>query len=325
MGKEFINGRYIIKFSDEEKEQIVDWFVNKGYSMRKICEEFDISGSTQIVRVLDEYGIDHSRGNLSSYIYNYPDGIYDCKYEEYILSKISEIPECNSKYNINQYFFDNLRNPIAIYMIGFLYADGCNTNNREITLCLEERDGYILETMNKIIGNENKVGFIDYSNKHDFGYNYENQYVLTIYNRRIGEVLNLLGVIPRKSLKLEFPKWLHPSMYSFFINGVFDGDGSIYRYYSEDGKPRNTVLTITSTENFCKALMDISAKYIGINSHIYDASCHNGITRVYSICGYNICKKFLDWMYKEKTIFLQRKFERYCDYYNIQLSNSIVA
>lgn len=271
---------------------------------------------------MDEYGIDHSRANISSYKYNFPEGIYSEEYENYIKSEISKIPVCNAKYNINQYYFDNLRDADAIYIIGFLYADGCNQHKREVIMSLEENDGYILEEINNKIQNEFPIRFVDYSNKHDFGYNYKNQYTLSIYNRRIGEVLNLLGFTPRKSLSLTFPKWLHPSMYPSFINGVFDGDGSIFKHNSDGKINGNISLTITSTESFCKALTDISAQYIGINSHIYDASCHNGITKVYNITGYNVCKKFLDWMYKERTFFLKRKYKRYCDYYNID--NSVI-
>ena len=55
----------------------------------------------------------------------------------------------------------------------------------------------------------------------------------------------------------------------------------------------------------------------------YDASCHNGITSVFSICGNNVCKKFLDWIYKDATIYLERKYKRYVDYY--ELNNSLSA
>ena len=314
METKLINGHNQFVFSDEEIEDIQDLFVNKGYSMRKIQQKYNCT-QKPIIRVLDNLGIDHSRGNISSYKYNYPEGIYDSEYEKQIMDQIKDIPSKQQKYNVNDHYFDDIRNPEVVYTIGFLYADGCNLKDH-IALGLEEQDYKILETINTNIQNEKPVIFKDMSNKHDFGYDYENQYQIEIYNKRIVSVLNILGVVPRKSLILEFPKWLHPSLYPDFIRGVFDGDGSVYRYYI-DGVPRNTAITITSTENFCKALTDIAAKYIGINSHIYDASCHNGITRVFQLCGYNLCKKFLDWIYQNSTIHLERKYKRYCDYYNI--------
>ena len=103
-----------------------------------------------------------------------------------------------------------------------------------------------------------------------------------------------------------------------FIRGYFDGDGSISK-----GNRRGTLVTITSTERFCQAISDIVAKEIKINSGIYDASSHNGITKVFSLSGNNVCKKFLDWLYEDSTIYLQRKHDRYIEYYN--LNNSLSA
>ena len=126
--------------------------------------------------------------------------------------------------------------------------------------------------------------------------------------------------IIKKSLILDFPKWLKPEWYPHFIRGVYDGDGSIYLNTCR-GK-RAVTVTITSTEQFCKALVDICAKYIGIKTHIYDASCHNGITKVFALSGRNITKKFLDWIYQDANIYLQRKYDRYIDY--LDINNSTV-
>lgn len=316
---EIIDRQFV--FSQEEKERIYDLYVNQGYSGRALQREFNCS-QKPMTRVLNELGIDHSRGNLTSYKKYYTNGLYDKQVEDRIIKQMKLIPSVQQKYNISDKYFDNIFSPEVVYTIGFLYADGCNHDCSHISMALEEKDGYILEQINNNIGNENPIKYKDMSNKHDFGYDYENQYQLDVYNKRIGEVLNLLGVVPRKSLVLEFPKWLRPDLYSVFIKGVYDGDGSLYRYI-KDGKARNTVCTITSTENFCKALCDVVAEHVGIRGHIYDASCHNGVTKVFSICGYDVCKKFLDWLYSIDTICLQRKYDRYCDYYNI--NNSLLA
>lgn len=315
-----INGHNQFVFSEEEKEKIRDLFVNHNYSQRALMREFNCT-QKPISRVLNELGLDHSRGNLSGYKYYFSNEIYCEDEEKLVLNRINNIPSKVQKWSIDEDYFNDLRNPEVIYTIGFLYADGCNHDNN-ISLCLEEKDGYILERINRNLKNEKPVTFLDKSNKHDFGYNYENQYALHIYNYKISQVLSILGIVPRKSLILTFPKWLHPSMYNHFLRGVFDGDGSVYCYDRKNTTPQY-VLTITSTEEFCKALCDISAKYLNIRGHYYDASCHNGITRVFSICGKNVVQKFMEWLYKDGTIFLQRKYDRYCDYFNI--NNSLIA
>lgn len=318
METKIINGHKQFVFSDEEKNEIRYLFVEEGYSQRRLMQKYKCT-QKPMTRVLDELGLDHSRGNLASFKYNYPNGVYDPNEEKEVIEKISKIESKKQKYQVNDKYFDDLRNPEVIYTIGFLYADGCNHNCVSITLALEEQDGYILEKINSNLENEKSVKFLDKSNKHDFGYTYKNQYQLDIYNVRIAKILNILGVTPRKSLTLEFPKWLHPSMYNYFVLGVFDGDGSVYRYIREKSTPQVN-LTITSTESFCKALVDICAKYIGIRGHIYDASCHNGITKVFTLSGPLVVKKFMDWMYKNSTIFLLRKYNRYCEYFNIDNS-----
>lgn len=316
-----VNGHELCVFSEEDKKEIKRLFVDEGYSQRKLMIKYGCSQGP-MTKVLDELGLDHSRGNITAYKYNYPDGIYSEEEENRVLDEISKVIPKKQKWNINDKYFDDIRNPEVIYTIGFLYADGYN-DGHAARLCLEERDGEILEKINQNMSNEKPLIFLDKSNKHDFGYDYENQYALEIYNSRIANVLNILGVVRRKSLILEFPKWLHPSLYNHFLRGVYDGDGSVYRYINKNGKVRNTTVTITSTEQFCKAITDICAKYIGINSNIYEASCKNGITKVFSITGKNICKKFLDWLYKDSTIHLERKYNRYCDYYELSKSNDV--
>lgn len=186
-------------------------------------------------------------------------------------------------------------------------------------MSLEENDFDILEKIRKEIGSEKELEFLDYSNKHDFGYNYKNQYRLLLFSSHICDSLIKLGVVPNKSLILNFPQIL-PDLLPHFIRGYFDGDGSIYM-----GK-RNScfTLTITSTDSFCNSLKNIVEKNIGINCHVYDASNHNGITKVFTISGRNQVKTFLDWIYCDADLFLQRKYDRYLNYfYNI--NNSLSA
>lgn len=115
-------------------------------------------------------------------------------------------------------------------------------------------------------------------------------------------------MIPNKSLDLKFPD-ISPLLYPHFIRGYFDGDGSIY---INKQKHRITV-TITSTKQFCEKIKDITEKELGIFCGIYDASCHNGITKVNSMSGKSAVK-FLDWIYKDADLYMERKYNKYCEY-----------
>ena len=324
MEKVLINGHNQLKFSKKEETDIISSYM-KGESLRSILRRYNVAGKP-VVRLLDEHNIDHSRGNLRAFVKNFPEGIYDENIDMEIQTKIDALPPANKhqKYSINSYYFDKIDTDDKAYILGFLYADGNNFPKKsQITMGLEEKDREILVKMNQCMEYNRIPSFQDLSDKHTFGYDYENMYHLCIYDKHMCDVLDLRGMHPNKSLILEFPRWLKPELYPSFIRVYFDGDGSVYKYISKDGKRNHVVVTLTSTENFCKAVQDITAEYINIKSGIYDASCHNGITKVYSLGGCLVCKKFLDWIYKDATIYLERKHKRYVDYY--ELDNSLSA
>ena len=218
-------------------------------------------------------------------------------------------------YQINEHYFDEIDTPNKAYILGFFYADGSNVKSkRTISMSLEERDKDILERIRNEIGSERPLEFLDYSNKHDFGYTYKNQYRLLLFSAHMCKVLESYGMVPNKSLVLNFPD-IREDLLPFFILGVFDGDGSV-----SQGKIKETnfTLTITSTEKFCERLKEIVEFKLGIHCHIYDAQNHNGITKAFNISGGLQVKQFLDWLYKDADMFLERKHDRYIQYfYNI--------
>ena len=227
------------------------------------------------------------------------------------------------KYNLNENYFDNIDTSNKAYIMGFLHSDGSNNINKStISLSLQEEDREILEQIRNEIGSEKPLEYLDYTNKHDFGYTYKNQYRLIMFSSHMCNELNNKGITPNKSLTIGFPNWLTQDLISHYVRGVFDGDGSIYQAFrNENNKP--ITVTITATESFCEELKLLCKKIININACIYDASCHNGITKVFTLSGRNVCKKFLDWIYCDADLYLQRKFNRYCEYYNI--NNSLSA
>lgn len=214
------------------------------------------------------------------------------------------------QYVLNETYFENIDTPNKAYILGFLFADGNNSLNKgEVRIALQEDDKVILEQMRLEINSERPLIFKDYSNKHDFGYTYKNQWQLSLFSKKICHDLNKLGMIPNKSLILEFPN-IDESLYSHFIRGYFDGDGSVCKSHCGGSN-----LSITSTNNFCLKLKEIVIDKLNIEGVIRDASNHNGITKVYSLTSNITVKTFLDWLYKDAELFLQRKYDRYQQYY----------
>lgn len=167
-----------------------------------------------------------------------------------------------------------------------------------------------MKKINEEIGSNKPLQFIDNSNKHDFGYTYKNSYLLAFYGKHITKMLEEKGMFQNKSLKITFPKWLSKELISHFIRGYLDGDGCIYF------KDRYCTSTIIGTDEFCNAIKDIVMNVLDINISIYDA-CNNGTTKVLTVYGRNQVKTFLDWIYKDADMYLERKHQKYINkYYN---------
>ena len=267
--------------TNEKEKQIVNMYVNDKMSMHKIALNLEIDDKT-VKRALIKNNVE-------------------------IRNK--------RKYKLDEHYFDKIDTPIKAYILGFFYADGSvNLPKSTISMSLQEEDGYILDRIRREFGSTKELEFLDYSNKHDFGYTYKNQYRLLFFSIYLCKQFEKLGVVQNKSLILEFPDWLRKDLIPHFIRGYYDGDGSVC---FGSGRKTNCILTITSTNNFCLKLKEIMEKEIGINTYIADASNHNGITKVFGISGALQVKKFLDYIYKDADISLVRKYLKYVEkYYN---------
>lgn len=281
MSKEKPNYNEII-FSENEEKNIIDLYQNKNMSTVKIGKKYECSHK-KIAKVLEAYNI--PRTGIS-----------------------------RRKYRINENFFDKIDNQDKAYILGFLYADGCNYKPKQtVSMSLQEEDFDILEKIRVCMGNEHPLEYIDYSNKHDFGYTYKNQYRMLIFSKHMCDSLDNIGMTPNKSLTLEFPR-IDKELYRHFIRGYFDGDGSVYQsFVNENNKP--VTLTITSTLLFLEKIKQIISDELGIYAGIYDASNHNGITKVLSMST-EASNIFLDWLYLDANLYMQRKYDRYIKYFN---------
>lgn len=282
-------------FTEEQKELVCDLYKECGSTVT-VGKKFGV-GHKVIAKILEEFGIARTAASKRTY-------------------------------TLNEQYFDEIDTPNKAYIFGFLMADGCNNKSKcTISMSLEEKDREILDRIRMEIKSERPLEFIDYTNKHDFGYTYRNQYRLLMFSTHMCKMLERHGMVPNKSLIAEFPA-LSNNLVRHFIRGLFDGDGSVYRGKYKKRNSYQHTLTITSTLSMCEKLVEIVEREVKINCHIYDASNHNGITKVFNISGRNQIKKFMDWMYQDADLFLQRKYDRYLEYFyeeNSNINNSSVA
>lgn len=263
-----------IVFTDEQEQTIIDMYLNQNMSSVKIGNYFGYSHKP-ILKVLKKHNIDRTGVGLR-------------------------------KYKLNETYFDNIDTPNKAYILGFLFADGCNCKQkRTIHMSLQEGDKQILEDIRQEIESEKELEFIDNSNKHTFGYTYKNMWRLNMFSKHMCESLERYGMIPNKSLKVKFPD-IDKSLYSHFIRGIFDGDGCIH---NAKGKTKH-LCSIVGTYDLCNFLKNLF-ETMGIQSHVREASNHNGITAVLEIWKTESVIKFLDYIYQDAEMFLDRKYKRY--------------
>ena len=142
----------------------------------------------------------------------------------------------------------------------------------------------------------------NYSAKHS-----KNQYRLVIANKHISERLVELGCGKAKTHNLTFPTEDQVSSYLIrhFVRGYFDGDGCI------SGAVKK--VDIVGTEKFLKTVQVILLKEIGIKESKLNRR-HNereDEIRCLQICGRHQVDKFKDFIYKDATVFLSRKKDKF--------------
>jgi hypothetical protein len=222
--------------------------------------------------------------------------------------ELRSLSESHWWFDINEGFFDKIDTEEKAYFLGILYADGCNKRPRNIvTIFLKEEDVELIKKLNRLIYPKKPIVFDKSPTYTMVG--------IRITNQRISERLEELGMVKAKTFKLVFPDWLKKGLYPHFIRGYFDGDGYIgtTKGVNKKGcKFFKDKISITGTEMFCHHLTEIFKKEININCSIgtrHPERNHN--IRTISIDGRHQVAKLGNYMYKNSTIKLKRKYKRY--------------
>lgn len=216
-------------------------------------------------------------------------------------------------YHCDEHYFDNIDDQNKAYIAGLLWADGCNQLDKgKITIQLQERDQEILQQIKEISNNERPLLKINLNDKNP---NWQNSILLTWQSKNISQILNDYGMVPRKSLVLEFPFWLDKSLYPHFLRGYIDGDGSVYF-----SKSKNYIrVSMVGTKMFLNVVKNICYE-IEVKTYMSHKNAQNEMTCSLSTTSNKGTLKLLYWIYADSNLKLQRKYNKYqqaLEYYNI--------
>ena len=225
--------------------------------------------------------------------------------------KIRTAKENSRKYPIKENFFDKIDNQKKAYFLGYLFADGCNLG-KKVSLNLSEKDLSILKRLNKLIHPKGKPLYKGRPRKSLVNNtqiaHIKLNYHLLIENKHVADILSSYGCTPRKTNTLKFPSCIRTHLIPHFIRGYFDGDGSLCLFGK---KPCiNAYVSITGTSFFCEKIQNILNTFnvkskILLKNYKTENVVELRITKIRSIL------KFLEWVYKDSTIHLKRKYLLY--------------
>jgi len=217
----------------------------------------------------------------------------------------------NKKYfDINRIFFKEINCEESAYFLGFLYADGnISDNHYQMTLKLKSDDQFIIEKFRDVMSPSSSIK-ITKNKGSETTYSY-----FRINQKEICEQLISHGCVPNKSLILEFPTTVPKELIHHFLRGYSDGDGCIYKNHFKNKKTINTIWKFVSTKQFCNETAKILKEQLGIScSQSLSRPKTNKNTTALSVGGNLQSMKVLDWLYKDATIYLPRKYDKYIEF-----------
>ena len=203
----------------------------------------------------------------------------------------------NRKYYFNENYFQDINSEEKAYWLGFLYADGSISKINVISIALKAEDkNHLLKFLKNVNGVADQLHY----NKET------NSYKISLCSIIMTEQLKQYGFTTNKSYdNTDYIFSLIPNQYKKdFIRGFWDGDG----YVSKNNVNQN-ITGVISNNN--KLLISFCNYF---NSFFEDATFSkvtygDNYPRIRLKC--NKAKKLCDLLYKNASIYLDRKYQNY--------------
>ena len=194
------------------------------------------------------------------------------------------------------------------YILGYVYADGSLEDASYLRgkyLRLTSCDRMVVEAIKKELGSKHRIVKLPATTK-----NGKERYFLRIGDHSIYNDLINLGLTPRKSLNMQFPKCVPLKFMNDFIRGYFDGDGT---FTLERRKNRDVPLVVftSGSKNFLRVLSGILTAQCNLGGARKVYESHRSYQLRYSARKAKEILKFIFSKIGENTLFLDRKYNLY--------------
>lgn len=223
----------------------------------------------------------------------------------------------------NKDYFEQIDSNEKAYWLGFIYADGCITTQDRFSIGLAKKDSSHLAKLTHCLESNIRIRY-GTTKKKDTKYvktKSDIEYCsITIKNSKIVKDLEDKGVVKNKTYLLCFPNEnkLPNEFVKDFIRGYMDGDGcyvfSMKKRIRKDrgNKEYNRLVKEISATGYCERfllqLIDVIKEECGAKFKIYyNPKANMPTMRVFDK---ENMKKFLEYVYYEDCICLDRKYEK---------------
>jgi len=221
------------------------------------------------------------------------------KEREYRFNKVRKLP-------IDETVFDSIDTEQKAYFLGIFMADGSVSvlkTGKYFRLGLVDLE--MIEKYKKFLSSEHKIHVRPKKDE-----NHQLFYNLTIGNDKLVSRLIEMGAIENKSNRTKIPSEVPENLINHFIRGYFDGDGN----WAFKGTKNGLRITSCSVEVLSQ-IQDclIKNKILRDQNYIFidKRSKGNFPTYYLDIGKQSETKAFGDFIYKNSTVFLERKLKTF--------------
>ena len=220
------------------------------------------------------------------------------------------------KHSIDESFFENIDTEEKAYWLGFIMADGTviktnkdsSYNRLKIGLCLKDED-HLIKFKNSIKTTSDIKYYTTKENNSSYsGANYTHCY-LNCDSIKLASDLIKHNCIPNKTDFCTIPN-IPSELIHHFIRGYFDGDGSI-SIYTDKNNDKRCEFSITSNSEILLEIQTILIDNCNLNKTKLKTYKRTSKATSLRYGGVQQVKKIFDYLYKDSTIYLDRKYNNF--------------
>jgi hypothetical protein len=208
----------------------------------------------------------------------------------------------NRRFNVNKEYFNEINSEEKAYWLGFLFADGYireRKSGNSLELKLSQKDESHLILFKENINSNHKIVYATNKVKYKNGFSESKMCHLAIYSNEIVNSIKKQGIHSRKTFTISKPI-IKDELMSHFIRGYVDGDGS---FSFNPKKYINKTQIVSASIEFTKFIIDELYKN-KIKIQLYNNIKLQIQNKVDNLNFYN-------YIYKNATIYLDRKKKKY--------------